>query len=623
MAARRHGPPPFPSPLVMAVRVTLQRALLGTIAVALLVGLVPAAIALDGRLTAALIERARSDLEMAPGVLADRTTSHATMLSMHAVDFAQSPGLATALAAKDTLAVRHLADSVRPNLGGEPLVISRDGTTLVGPMARPDWLDKAQQEGAVVATTAEKGSAYSVALAPVTMGSAFAGAAGVAQPIERATADLLARLTASDVTVLVGSGGAVSVSTLDSLLALSLRNAVNTGDGGTRAREYDLGSRVVIAVAAPLAPDARIVFSRFRDAELAVVPRLRRVAAVSAVLAIAIALLLGAVMAARVARPVRELSNAAVAMAGGSFNAPLPASRIDEVSNVAEQFGQMRQALERQMNQLRSANDALEDRNARLVALQADLMQRDRLAATGRLVGHLAHEIRNPVANLRNLLELVRRRVADDPQARDYADLAIDELLRMHELAEQMLDLNRPRDPRAQRSDPLAVARDVARLTTVGAGDDSATVTVKGEEGLRAGMSPDSLKQVLLNLVQNAREAIGEDASGRSRIDISVREAPEGVEIAVQDNGPGVPEELKTRIFDPFFTTKGTVDGVGLGLFVAEGLVRSAGGRLTLAPSSGGARFVVGLPRAGAVATTTKEGDGTHREPASTDTDRR
>ena len=91
----------------------------------------------------------------------------------------------------------------------------------------------------------------------------------------------------------------------------------------------------------------------------------------------------------------------------------------------------------------------------------------------------------------------------------------------------------------------------------------------------------------------------------------------------MQDNGPGVPEELKTRIFDPFFTTKGTVDGVGLGLFVAEGLVRSAGGRLTLAPSSGGARFVVGLPRAGAVATTTKEGDGTHREPASTDTDRR
>ena len=608
----------------MAVRITLQRALLGTIAVALLVGLVPAAIALDERLTAALIASARSDLEMAPGVLADRSTSHATMLSMHAADFARSPGLATALARRDTATVRQLADSARPTLDGEPLVIAMDGKTIVGPMARPDWLEATQRDGAVVTTTAEKGSAYSVALSPVTMGNAFAGAAGVAQPIEKATADLLARLTASDVTVLVGSGGSVSVSTLDSALAVSLRNAVSSGDSGTTAREYDLGQRVVIAVAAPLAPDASIIFSRFRDAELGVVPQLRRVAAVSAVLAIAIALLLGAVMAARVTRPVRELSNAAVAMAGGSFDAPLPASRIDEVANVAEQFGRMRQALERQMNELRSANDALADRNARLVALQADLMQRDRLAATGRLVGHLAHEIRNPVANLRNLLELVRRRVADDPQARDYADLAIDELLRMHELAEQMLDLNRPRDPAAQKSDPLAVARDVARLASVGADGGAAPVTVTGPEGLQAGLSPDSLKQVLLNLVHNAREAMADAPPDQSRIDISVRETAEGVEIAVQDHGPGVPEELRTRIFDPFFTTKGAVDGVGLGLFVAEGLVRSAGGRLALSPSSRGARFVVGLPRAGAVVTaTTQPGDGTHRERAGTDTDRR
>ena len=603
----------------MAVRITLQRALLGTIAIALLVGLVPAAIALDDRLTEELIASARRDLEMAPGVLADRTTSHATMLSMHAADFAKSPGLAAALVRQDSAAVRALADSARPTLGGEPLVISATGQTIVGPMARPDWLAMAQRDGAVVTTTAERGSAYSVALAPVIMGAAFTGAAGVAQPIEKSTADLLARLTASDVTVLVGSGGSVSVSTLDSTLATALRNAVSRDSSGTSAREYNLGSRVVIAVAAPLAQDARIVFSRFRDAELAVVPRLRRVAAISAALAILIALLLGAMMAARVGRPVRELSNAAIAMARGTFDAPLPSSRIAEVANVAEQFDQMRKALERQMTELRGANDALEDRNARLVALQADLMQRDRLAATGRLVGHLAHEIRNPVANLRNLLELVRRRVADDPQARDYADLAIDELLRMHELAEQMLDLNRPRDPAAQRCDPLAVAHDVARLTMAGS-DSALQVDVTGAGGLPAGIAPDSLKQVLLNLVQNAREA---RQGSPVRVDLTVRETPDGVEIAVQDDGPGVPQELRTRIFDPFFTTKGAVDGVGLGLFVAEGLVRSAGGRLILDPSTSGARFVVALPRAGTVpAATLKQGNGAQRESAGADPDR-
>jgi C4-dicarboxylate-specific signal transduction histidine kinase len=75
------------------------------------------------------------------------------------------------------------------------------------------------------------------------------------------------------------------------------------------------------------------------------------------------------------------------------------------------------------------------------------------------------------------------------------------------------------------------------------------------------------------------------------------------VAISVEDNGPGVPQELRARIFDPFFTTKSAVDGVGLGLFVAEGLVRSAGGRLALDPSTSGARFVVELPQATAVAT--------------------
>jgi signal transduction histidine kinase len=582
----------------MAVRLTLQRALLGAIAVALVVSLVPAAIALDQRVVAALIANAQSDLEMAPGVLADRTTSHATMLSMHAVDFAGSPDLAAALVRRDTAAIRLLADSARPSLGGEPMVIASDGKTLVGPMARPDWLATTQRDGPVVTTTAEGGSAFSVALAPVHAGTTFAGAAGVAQPIDASTADLLARLTASDVTVLVGAEGVVSVSTLDSSGAGILRRAIAAADNaGTAAREYVLGTRTVIAVASPLAPDARIVFSRFRDEELAIVPQLRRVAALSAVLALGLALALGAWLTSRITKPTRELAAAAESMARGSFDAPLPASRIVEVSSVAEQFGAMREALQLRMTELRTANEALEDRNARLVTLQGDLMQRDRLAATGRLVGHLAHEIRNPVANLRNLLELVRRRVAHDPQARDYAELAIDELLRMHELAEQMLDLNRPRDPSTQRSDPLQVASDVVRLSIAGADSDSVQVEARGESGLKAAMSPDALKQVLLNLVQNAREALRSAATPDPRVTVSVASTADGVEIGVEDNGPGVPRELRSRIFDPFFTTKSAVDGVGLGLSVAEGLVRTAGGRLTLDGSAKGARFVVALQK--------------------------
>ena len=139
-------------------------------------------------------------------------------------------------------------------------------------------------------------------------------------------------------------------------------------------------------------------------------------------------------------------------------------------------------------------------------------MQRDRLAATGRLVAQLAHEIRNPVASLRNCLELIRRRVDHDPEAREFVDLAIDELLRMHELAEQMLDVNRPRDRQVQSCLPTAAAREVARLTTAGIPSDLLEVRVEGDPAIEAAVAPDALKQVLLNLVQNAREALAAGA---------------------------------------------------------------------------------------------------------------
>jgi signal transduction histidine kinase len=344
-----------------------------------------------------------------------------------------------------------------------------------------------------------------------------------------------------------------------------------------------------------------------------VISELHRVALISVLSALAVALILGTVLATRIARPVRELSAAASAMAQGSFDAALPTSRIEEVARVAEQFGEMRSALSRQMSELREANDALADRNARLGALQADLMQRDRLAASARLVGQLAHEIRNPVANLRNLLELIRRRSSDNPGVVEFAELAIDELLRMHELAEQMLDLNRPRDPSAKTCAPALVAREVARLAVAGAADDALTVEVRGPEGAFASISPDALKQVLINLVQNAREAVTQhDASRRAEITIDTRVVGDAIVVGVADNGPGVPEADRSRIFDPFYSTKREMAGVGLGLFVAEGLVRSAGGRLSVsAAPHGGALFEIELRNAEAAdATNTPEPRG-------------
>jgi len=590
----------------MPGRLTLQRAFLGTIAVALLVGIVPAGIALDRRLVSALLAKARTDLEMAPGVLADRTASRIDMLRMHAADFARVPGLADALARGDLATVRQLVDKNRALLGGgEPLIVDAAGKSLIGPSAKSDWVEETRRGRTPVAVGVARDSnaIANVALAPVQNGDKWAGAVGVLEPIDDRAADALARLTRSDVTVLVGANDSIAVTTLDTAQAIALRRGFATTHDSARAHDVPAGNHTLIAVAAPLGPSSRVIFTRARDAELAVVPELHRVAGLSALVALGVALLLGALIAARVTRPARELSDAASAMARGSFDAPLPKSSIDELARVAEQFAEMRATLARQMAELREANDALAERNERLVTLQADLMQRDRLAATGRLVANLAHEIRNPVANLRNLLELIRRRTSHDAQVHDYAELAIDELLRMHELAEQMLDLNRPRDPKSQRADPLTVAREVARLATAGAGADGIEISVNGGSSHPATIAPDALKQVLLNLVQNAREAATQAGSDVPRIAIDVDDAGDDVAIRVRDNGPGVPDELLARIFDPFFTTKSAVDGVGLGLFVAEGLIRSAGGRLSLdGNSSAGATFVIELPAAAVAA---------------------
>jgi two-component system C4-dicarboxylate transport sensor histidine kinase DctB len=213
------------------------------------------------------------------------------------------------------------------------------------------------------------------------------------------------------------------------------------------------------------------------------------------------------------------------------------------------------------------------------------------------MAAELAHEIRNPVANVRNCLEVVRRGLPDESEGARFADMGIDELLRMHELAEQLLDLNRPADPSAGSCAPAEVAAQVATLA--GVGEEPVRVEIRADlpSGVQIALPPDALKQVLFNLVQNAREASG--PSGLVEIRVGVED--DNVVLHVIDDGPGIDDEVLPRIFDPFFTTKEAVHGVGLGLFVAEGIARRYGGRMEAGnrTDSSGAHFRIEAPMAG------------------------
>ena len=572
---------------------TLKRSLLLGLAAVLLVALLPAGLWLDRTLTAALRARAHEDLALAPTRLADRNQARGDALMMHAKEAAALPGLGAALAAGPDRAVEMLTSAGVPP-GEVPVLLDSEGTTLLGPTPGRGLFEATREGGMPVGFVSGDSALWVVSLAPVMEDVAFRGAAGVAAPLDASTAASLGVLTAADV-VLLDDTRRVVASTLEDPVAVAVVRAWEGTPETEDVLEVPAEGRRWWVVSSPLGGVGAAVFALDAGRELALLPRLRRGALAAGGLALLLALALGTAMAARLSRPVAALADAADRLARGDFEAPLPDSQLREVRRVRRAFENMRAALSARLAELSQANRELAQREERLQALQAEMIQRDRLTAAGRLVAELAHEIRNPVANVRNCLEVIRRRGGSDPELVRFAELAIDELLRMHEMAEHMLDLNRPIDPGASRCDVGEVLARTVSLLRAGRPAERWPTTLDGTAEVEVPMAPDVLKQVLLSLVENAREAM--PAGGP--VEIRTAATSEGIRIEVMDQGPGIGEEVLPRVFDPFFTTKGVVHGVGLGLFIAEGLVRRSGGRLLAGNrSGGGARFTLELPTA-------------------------
>jgi len=561
----------------------------------LLAGMVPGWIVLDRRLSRAIETQAREHVAMAPALLADRESMVSAMAIMHARELSGTPGLAQAVRVGARNRALELLTEAASSLPEEPLLIV--GTETWAGTASDTALSAATRDGTEFhVIVPEDGTLIRVALVPLLDDGLWLGAVGVTEQLGNPTAGVLAGLTLSDVVVLPGPGGVAASTASDDVAATIARDAYAWRGDGEVHTVRGPGGRRFLAATADLEPSGAVVFLRDLDTELAVIPKLRRTAAVSALFALILALLLGTGAATVLARPARALAHAAERVSAGDFETPLQSSAVREIDRVASAFDEMRRALAARLDELQAANRELAERQDRLRSLQAELMQRDRLAASGRLLAGLAHEIRNPIANVRNCLEVVRRRVRDDETGREFADMAIDELLRMHELAERILDLNRPRDTNVLECDASSVSEEVAALVKTGFGSDEVTLAVEAPEAAPAAIPPDDLKQVLLNLTQNAYEAV----EARGSIEIAVASVKGSTSIEVRDDGPGIPSDVLDHIFDPFFTTKTHARGVGLGLFLAEGIARRHGGRLTAhnRRDRRGALFRLELPRA-------------------------
>ncbi len=231
------------------------------------------------------------------------------------------------------------------------------------------------------------------------------------------------------------------------------------------------------------------------------------------------------------------------------------------------------------------------------LTLERQMIRSEKLAAVGNLAAGLAHEIGTPLNIISATAEYLLLDRAPDDAVRKELSAIVTETERIGGLVRELLTFARGSASERTLVSPRAAIERVLRLARISIERKGIVVEQRIPEGLRSVYSePDALHQILLNLVLNAANAVGEGG----RILLIAHEEKSGtpsVVVEVHDNGPGVPPAIRERIFDPFFTTR--ADGTGLGLAVCARIVESHGGDIRVGDSPlGGACFAVELPGA-------------------------
>ena len=278
----------------------------------------------------------------------------------------------------------------------------------------------------------------------------------------------------------------------------------------------------------------------------------------------------------KVIKPLAGLEKATVKIAHGDFS-PIPhAGQVEsQVDRLVDAFNRMARELE---------------------TTQEQIIHSRKIASLGTLVSGIAHELNNPINNIILTIDtLVEGRGVSDERRKILLDDILKQALRSSEIVKNLLDFSRAETAVFKELDLSQLLKETISLV----GNQVALSRVKVQEDI-AGNLPSiagnrqGLQQVFLNLIVNAIQAMpqGGDLTVRAR-----RLGPHEVEVQVQDQGEGIPEENLSAIFDPFFTTKEVGKGTGLGLSVSYGVIKKHGGQIKVASKVGkGTTFTVLLP---------------------------
>jgi len=244
--------------------------------------------------------------------------------------------------------------------------------------------------------------------------------------------------------------------------------------------------------------------------------------------------------------------------------------------------------------------DTIAPLRTKLVQSQTLLEKQEKLATLGTLAAGIAHEIRNPLTSLKARLYTLEKHLQTLPAARKDTDIINAEISRLERIVKDVLSFARPSDPKLETIAADTVIREVQGLMSPNLESRAVQLVVESSPELLIRADSGHLKQVLVNLVRNAAEAI--DGAGTVTLRTRAARAPLGgretdaVILEVADNGKGILPEVEKRLFDPFFSTKGT--GTGLGLPIAARIVERHGGMLQYQTRPGyGTTFGIVLPR--------------------------
>ncbi len=312
-------------------------------------------------------------------------------------------------------------------------------------------------------------------------------------------------------------------------------------------------------------------------------------------------MLLGFWLAQSIARPILRLRTMAQAVASGDLEQESGLERPDEIGDLARAFDTMTERLqartaeaERLYAEAIERNRQLSEMYERLQAAQRQLVQSEKLAAVGQLAAGIVHDVKNPLGVIKGLAEELLEDPLEGAGALEAYRQIRDNATRANSIVTDLLVFARQSATAMSRRDLRETLEGSLRLTDylLRKGKVRVERTLPAG-GVYATYDPQQIQQVLINLIQNAVQAMPD--GGDLRVSLAVDGST--AVIALQDTGIGIDPQVMPRIFDPFFTTKPEGQGTGMGLAVSYGILTRHGGSIEVASQQGqGATFTLRLP---------------------------